>query len=168
MRLSHFVLIAVLLLPLVLAQSLYPTDLLSKIRFYHQHEPFFGYENERALTQCEHYLAQDLAESIEDASFVIGMTTNPLFLPQTPMTTFDISQRFGQRFHFISTFQLQALILHRAYDTFKRQRYMDSSAIMIDELEEEWIRWWNNIQQSIPPVHLQFINTMVPQRQSAN
>ena len=150
--------LSLITLSAVSAQSLYPFDLISKIRFYHLQEPYYHFENERALTQCEHYLAQDLAESIEDVCFVVGMTSNPLFLPTEQMTIFEISQRFGQRFHFISTFQLQALVLQRAYSVFIRQRSMDSSAIQIDELEADWTTWWNLIQRSVPPAHLSFLS----------
>ena len=162
LRLFLFFLLLVFSLTTLHAQSFYPFDLVSKIRFYHLQEPYYHFENERALTQCEHYLAQDLAESIEDVCFVVGMTSNPLFLPTEVMTTFEISQRFGHRFHFISTFQLQAMVLQRAYDIFMRQRTMDSSAIQIDELEADWTTWWNLVQRSIPPTHLQFLHPIPP------
>lgn len=162
-----FVLTVLTLVQIVIAETLYPTDLISKIRFYHLQEPFYHYENERALTQCETYLAQDLAESIEDVCFILGMTSNPLFLPENQMTIFEISQRFGRRFHFISMFQLQALVFHKAYETFKRQKDMDSSAVMIDDLENDWIAWWGLVQRSVPSTHLQFMEPMPSPRRAA-
>lgn len=131
------------------ANSLFPSELLSKIRFYHLQEVFYHYETEKALTQSEHYLAQDLAESIEDASFVVGMTTNPSFLPIDQSNLFAITQRLSYKYQHLSLFQLRFLLLSRAHDVFVRQQYMEASAIMLDELEKDWGEWWDLLHRCV-------------------
>ena len=143
------VILPLLMLGTIDAYSLYPTELLSKIRFYHLQEVFYHYQSEKALTQSEHYLAQDLAESIEDASFVVGMTSNPNFLPSDQHNLFIISQRISYKYQHLTFMQLQHLLLSRAHEVFMRQQYMDASAIVLDDLQHEWAEWWDLLHRCV-------------------
>ena len=86
------------MLTAVHAFTLYPEELLSQIRFYHLQESFYDKDNEPALWQMERYLAQDLVDSIEEASVVIGLAVNAQFLPPDHYTTFGITQRLTLKF----------------------------------------------------------------------
>ena len=132
----------------VLGYSLFPSDLISKVRFYHLQESYYNPATEKALWQAEIYLAQDLVESIEDASFIVGMSTNPLFLPLDRMTIFAISQRMRLKYQSASLCHLHHILMQKAYDVYKRQHQLETSAIFLNELEKEWLEWWNLVFQS--------------------
>lgn len=129
----------------------YPSELISRIRFYHLQDRFFELDGEKALAQSETYFAQDLAESIEDACLILGMTQNRAFLPMDDSVTFGILQRMGRKYEAISMNQLQALTLFRAYEVFQRQRFADVSAIVLDDLEADWLEWWHQMMQATYP-----------------
>ena len=127
------------------AQCMYPTELISTIRFYHLQESFYDEKNEQSLWQAERYLAQDLLESIEEASFVIGLTTNMCFLPPTHFTVFEVMQRMAARYGRIDPVHLKHVVLQRAFDVYQRQKVATTSALVINELASSWLSWWDDI-----------------------
>ena len=147
----------------LVACSLFPAELISRIRFYHLQETYYTIETEADLRQCEIYLAQDLVESIEDASYIIGMTSNPLFLPINQTTHYLIAKRIGPKYDTMNVLNLQHSLLGKAHDVYLRQRFMSASPMVLQNLENEWTHWWNAILLASYPRHFMAPPQMVPQ-----
>lgn len=152
----------------LVACSLFPAELISRIRFYHLQETYYMIETEADLRQCEIYLAHDLVESIEDASYVIGMTSNPLFLPVDQTTLYLIAKRMGSKYDTMNVMNLQHSLLEKAHDIYQRQRLMNASPMVLQGLEVEWTHWWNTILLSSYPRHHMAQPQMVPQEIKSN
>ena len=119
--------------------AVYPEELLSQIRFYHLQESFYDNDNEKVQHQAERYLAEDLVQSIEEACFAVGVT------PKSAFEAYTIAQRLRNRYVYLSIDQARFSALQRAYDTFVRQRHLEASALLLNDLEEQWQEWWNGI-----------------------
>lgn len=131
------------------AAQQFPCDLLDKIRFHHLQENFYAEEGEDLLRQAEVYMAQDLVESIEELSFVVGVTTNMRYLPSDRITHFTLSGRIEAKYRHIPYNQLIWYLTQHAHRIFERQYRTSLSAIALNELENDWLEWYRGVLQSI-------------------
>lgn len=132
----------------VMAQY-FPTDLLDKIRFHHLQENFYTEKGEEPLRQAEVYMAQDLVDSIEELSIVIGVTSDTRYLPTDRITHFTLLRRIESKYRHISCPQLVMFLTQHAYRTFERQCTTILSALTLNELEAEWLEWYRGALATI-------------------
>lgn len=132
----------------VMAQR-FPNDLLNKVRFHHLQENFYIEKGEDLLRQAEVYMAQDLVDSIEELSIVVGVTSNTLYLPTDRITHFTLLRRIESKYRHISCPQLVMYLSQHAYRTFERQRTTPLSALLLDDLETEWLEWYRGVLTAI-------------------
>lgn len=127
----------------------FPSELLDKIRFHHLQESFYMEKGEELLRQGEVYMAQDLVDSIEELSIVVGVTSDTQFLPADRITHFTLLRRIEAKYRHISCPQLVMYLTQNAYRTFERQQNTSLSALFLDDLESEWLEWYRGVLLAI-------------------
>ena len=125
------------------ATSKFPSALVDQIRTQHLHHTHF--RPGTPLQQAEIYLARDMAESIEELSCIIGLTSDRDFLPETEEYRQWIAARLDAKFGQMPVESVRSYLLRHAHDVFMRQRHMYASPVQIDGLHNSWSQWYTTV-----------------------